>query len=250
MKPNTFIRLVVVLLFASPALHSIAVELPNYSILPASILRKAALLAATDATTRRNWRGLVCGDNGCELRSIRLTFHDTPDQGQIQISHLPAKKKTTPGEFTIALIGGSGSRAWNSVPTWFTLRTPRDPDDVINGSLGVTIHSPQSGGHRLIPRWNTDAQELTLYLESRQQRQRLGLIAPEALNAGLKTRDLLIWAGDLDGDGKIDLITRVSIDSTANGLHLWLSSLAGKNEMVGLAASLPSWADVEEAEGC
>jgi hypothetical protein len=111
---------------------------------------------------------------------------------------------------------------------------------------------PKGHDYHLVPRWRQTPENpwLTLNLETAQQRQRLGLIGLEALAAGLKTRDIVIWAGDLDSDGKIDLITRAGDNPGMSSLHLWLSTQAATGDMVGLAASLQSWVDVDEAEGC
>lgn len=134
------------------------------------------------------------------------------------------------------------------VSTWFTLRTPRAPQDAGNGSLGVTVEVPGQGGYRLVPRWLENGRDrfLTLYLEAQGRRQNLGRIGLEAVDAGLKASDILIWAGDLDGDDRIDLITRAGDDPAQRGLHLWLSGRANPGAMVGRATSLEAWADVEE----
>lgn len=222
---------------------------PAYSILPASILRKEALLATDDVGTRKDWRGLVCSDLRCELRSVKLKFLDHTDQRQTQISYRSVKKNMTRGEFTIALIGGTAIGKQNTVPTWFTLRTPRNPNDAVNGSLGVTMRIPTQDEYRLVPRWNPDSPEyIFIYLETAKRRQRIGQVELKALEAEIRPRDILIWAGDLDEDGKVDVITRVGENSGTTGLHLWLSSLAKDDDLVGVAASLDTWTEVEEGE--
>ncbi len=189
---------------------------PAYGIFPASSRDQQA-----------TWQRLVCSRQGCQLHPV--------DYG------------TQNGESTIAFLSGYFGARPGAVPTWFTGYTPRNPGDVIYGSLGVTLRSDATGGYRIVPRWNQKTADkwLTVYLETRQQRQRLGQIGLEELDPGLKPRDIVIWAGDLDGDGKLDLITRVR-DTSTRGLHLWLSSLARKGEMVGIAASLDSWTEPEE----
>lgn len=252
-RPVTNLLLVLGLLGTAVSAPIAAEALPAYGILPASILRMEAIeLAADDLKGSGNWRGLVCAAQGCELRPVKLEIQKQPEPGKLRISHSPVRKKKVKGEFTIALVRGISGTGKKAIPTWFTLRTPRNPEDAVNGSLGITVNTPQHGDYHLIPRWNQKSGEngLTLYLENRQQRQRLGSISLEALDAGLKTRDILIWAGDLDGDGKIDLITRASDSSSTGGLYLWLSSHAGEGEIVGIAASLDNWIDVEKAEGC
>jgi hypothetical protein len=48
----------------------------------------------------------------------------------------------------------------------------------------------------------------------------------------------VIWAGDLDGDGKLDLLVDVSNHDNASDTALYLSSKARRGELVGLAATL------------
>ncbi len=47
----------------------------------------------------------------------------------------------------------------------------------------------------------------------------------------------LIWAGDLDGDGKLDLLLDHSTHSNSTGLTLYLSTWAAPGQMVGRAAT-------------
>jgi hypothetical protein len=221
---------------------------PEIRILPASILRTKGIDLNDESLAGSSvWYGLVCNSLDCEFRPVNLAI-----DGQ-RVSFTPDERThKAKGEFTIALISGVVDAPKSAIPTWFTLRTPRNPKDVDNGTLGVTVSTSTNGDYRIIPRLNQKAGNkwLSLYLESTHQRQRLGQISFESLNAGLKTRDILIWAGDMDGDGKIDLITRVRDSSSERGLHLWLSSHAVDGDMVGIAASLDNWSDVEEAEGC
>ena len=108
-----------------------------------------------------------------------------------------------------------------------------------------------------MPRWAGGGSNdfVTFHLETERlgqshQRQALGRVNLEVINAGIKAKDVLIWAGDLDGDGKIDLITRTGPNSSQPGLQLWLSGQAQGQQLVGPAAELTDWADIEEALGC
>jgi hypothetical protein len=76
----------------------------------------------------------------------------------------------------------------------------------------------------------------TFELRIGQQRQQLPGYAFSGLDEGFSTlnrKSYLLWAGDLDGDGKPDLI----LNHGEPGLNvaLYLSSLAEDNELVGLA---------------
>ncbi len=252
-RPVTYFLFALSLLGAAVSTPIAAESFSGFSILPAALLRTEGIeLTGGALTLARNWRGLVCTEQGCELRPIKLTIQKQPEQGKLRISYSPVSKTRGRNEFTIALVSNVDGVEKKPIPTWFTLRTPRNPEDAVNGSLGVTVKTPEHGDYYLVPRLSqkNGGSLLSLFLENKQQRQLLGHIAIDALNAGLKTRDILIWAGDLDGDGKIDLITRVSKGSNTGGLYLWLSSRSEKGEMVGIAASLDNWIDVDEAEGC
>ena len=48
----------------------------------------------------------------------------------------------------------------------------------------------------------------------------------------------VIWAGDLDGDGKLDLLVDVTNHDNSSDTALYLSSKARSGELVGLAARL------------
>ena len=50
----------------------------------------------------------------------------------------------------------------------------------------------------------------------------------------------LFWAGDIDGDGKMDLIIdpQTNIEGSASLLQLYLSTMAAEGELVGLAAEI------------
>ncbi|HEY3198549.1 MAG TPA: hypothetical protein VGJ57_11090 [Nitrospirales bacterium] len=144
------------------------------------------------------------------------------------------------------------------------MRSPRSSLDATSGSIGIAFNMPNIGLGRVLPRWNNKTSDafMTLYVEQGAQRQPIGKIPMEVLSRGLKTKDILIWAGDIDGDGKLDLITRNMPDSSgvagsgaeaglSRGLNLWLSTKALPGNMMDLAASLDSWEDVvEENGGC
>lgn len=234
-------------------------------VLPASVLRNESTIIARSLLpgfTVQRWSGLVCGPARCELRPVRLELRELPDPvdqaAKLSIVYPQAGRRTpVKGEYTVVLLQGAAPAAGGTVPTWFTLRTPRVPQDAASGSMGVTIVGPGRGTWQLVPRWNPKGGNdgLTYYLETKApdgtpRRQPLGRIAMEALQQGVSPKDLLIWAGDLDGDGRIDLITRTDAKSAKPGLRLWLSSRAGSDEMVGPAAELGEWEDVAESEGC
>jgi|GEM_PF-3845144 len=251
-----------ILMVLTIAVH--AEESKGFNVLPGTATAPLGIKVPTPAqTTAAKWQALVCHRDICELRVVRLKIE--PVENETEMSHvsLMRTRNSKPGEFTVAIFAGLPV-ASNPVSTYFTTRTPRTPRDAISGTIGVVFTLPDTGICRILPRWNKKSADdfMTLYVEQGSQRQAVGKIPISVLNRRFKTRDILIWAGDLDGDGKLDLITRNTPDSystqgsnsdtvISNGLNVWLSSIAKEGELMGLAASLDYWQDlVEEESGC
>lgn len=94
---------------------------------------------------------------------------------------------------------------------------------------------------------NDDAGSLVFELRAYGKRQRLGSYEWDIEGPyPLKGANYLSWAGDLDGDGKLDLI----MNHAAQGWHvtLYLSSLAEPGRIVGEAGSFIFWPP--DASGC
>lgn len=243
-------------LAAGPALP----QVPPFGILPASVLKNESTEIPGIRGSRfvaKGWSGLVCGPSRCELRPIRLEAKTQADDKVSIVYPTAGRRPVVKGEYTIALLRGFSNAVKADVPTWFTLRTARNPADAVNGSLGISIQVPGQSSWRMVPRWSAAGNNdfLTFYLETGdsghlQRRQALGRVSLDTVNVGIKPKDVLIWAGDLDGDGKVDLITRGGPNSPQPGLQLWLSGQARGQQLVGPAAELIDWSDVEEALGC
>ena len=78
------------------------------------------------------------------------------------------------------------------------------------------------------PKDTRSSKRLTLELRIGPKRQTL-------VDGGfsLDNQDYLVWAGDLEGDGKLDLLIKTG--KLNNGVALFLSSLAKKDELLGEA---------------
>jgi hypothetical protein len=179
------------------------------------------------------WAALVCKVSTCELRPIvvatdELEGRDPPPTTALQ------SLKLVEDEAVIAILRGLPDGTQHDVPTWFTEHTPRAPADEVNGSLGVTITADNGNAYHLMPRWNPQAAQLTFYLETKNQRQQLALFDIDYINVlEIKTTHVLKWAGDIDGDGRIDLITGNESSADLTAIHLWLSSHASQGQITG-----------------
>jgi len=81
------------------------------------------------------------------------------------------------------------------------------------------------------------ADHCPLVLSAHGQRQQLAVLSRDGDVPDFKGLRL-IWAGDLDGDGKLDLLVDITNHYNGSGSALFLSSKAKSGEIVGLAAKL------------
>lgn len=137
------------------------------------------------------------------------------------------------------------------VPTYYPGLLPRLRRPASAGTMEGEIGLPKGQSARLVPvlltppagKQNADQRYeqpeqpiLTLELHMDGRRQTLG-----SFNFGiegtmaLKPSDYLIWAGDLDGDGKPDFL--INLDFQGTDQTLFLSTLAEGDELVGMAGS-------------
>lgn len=153
-------------------------------------------------------------------------------------------------ESLLALVRGVDGT--QPLPTVFNANSSRSGDDERYGSLGISLRMPNGAAARVVPRLSTDAQQLTVYFETDTQRQVLGRLSAATIERALLPRDLVLWAGDLDQDGKVDLISRLSPTQTdISGLYLWLSGRASDGQLVGPASESDRWAVAyHEGAGC
>jgi hypothetical protein len=114
------------------------------------------------------------------------------------------------------------------------------------GTMECQLNLPDGSNAQLIPimitpKKNKDASQtdgtenaLSLELRIGEQRQILGQFSFGIEGSfSMKPENYLIWAGDLDGDGKLDVIIKTDFQGT--DMKMFLSSLAKPGELVGEA---------------
>lgn len=221
-----------------------------FHILPPETLGDGIVLFASSehSLPTDGWSVLRCQKDRCEVAPIALILETTSkseDLSMVQVRSTGSPMEGN-GKFIALLHGISAQRA---VRPAFRPSTPRQAKDAELGTIGVWVSSnaePPFDLYRVMPRSPRvvdEESEISLNIETADRMQSVGSIPVQFFFGSPKTRDLLRFSGDLDGDGRLDFITRIPVGGgtaqTQSGFNfsLWLSSLAKSMEVLGLAAS-------------
>ncbi|HEV2722891.1 MAG TPA: VCBS repeat-containing protein [Thermoanaerobaculia bacterium] len=185
----------------------------------------------TRAESGQQWMALIGEGQSSSLRNVTIHVDRV-----IDVDDQPGKKSgkevsiATPikQESVIVLLRGTPLRE-GAVPT---ARYSGEGD--AGKPLHITLPNARTTYKLAI---DCDGRHCPLTLSANSTSQRLFVFNndPYAVDfKGLRG----IWAGDLDGDGKLDLLVDVSNHDNAGDTALYLSSKARSGELVGLAAML------------
>jgi hypothetical protein len=177
------------------------------------------------------WLGLFCKETDCELRAAPVSVVSSEQENVL--GELEETEELTVLDKPIAVFHGTQLKA-GPVTTW----------------QGVEPSGRAFGGTTTIGRWTmpgsnesfelswseqADGQGFRYYLSHGAQKQMLLETAAET-HDGEDVAPIVLWVGDMDGDGKLDMLVSVEGESCSFDVRLYLSSLAGKGEFVGTAA--------------
>jgi hypothetical protein len=194
------------------------------------------------------WQALVCRKK-CELEPVKLLLSPVkvqPYDGEPLPGHRYAIDRELDAH-PLALLRGLPSSYPTRPKTWlhaglesYASSTP--------GTMEADIPLDDGQLARLVPRYAgiiDGTPMFKVYLETKTHRQLLADLPVDAIAgpASLPRRQqMLRWAGDLDGDDKLDLImtfsSRYGEDAAAT---LFLSSLAKSGDLVGMAGAFSYW---------
>lgn len=210
------------------------------------------------------WWALVCdsatprldASKGCSLHATQMGVtrakhsvydNDPVDSQLLHWAPLPAKLHLVPHQdetrpHLIALFKPIRSLAQlplkaGPVTTWAHLGMPRYAHTARHDTLEVRLPLPDGSALDVVPRGEAGGNGIGCFeLQRGTTRQRLDGYATDSLEGmptDFKPSSFLLWAGDLDGDGRPDFL----FNHGGSGWHIamYLSSLAKPGELVGLA---------------
>jgi hypothetical protein len=206
------------------------------------------------------WLALVCGKT-CALQTVNMRTQ--------AITKHPYDSEPVPGQrITFVPWGDKLPLVWinsvtsdlhaGSVVTWLHRGMARYPKPATAGAMEIQIPVPDQAAAMLVPQLVRESvsadgapvpEHVAVELRIGNQRQTLskmfqGIGGWADIARG---KQLLLWAGDMDGDGKLDLLLAPN-GGDGSSMQLYLSSMAGEGQIVGLAGEFNYFP--VESSGC
>jgi hypothetical protein len=240
-----------VLLLSSVVLAETDEMIDNMDLLPRTRIMEEKLSFHFPGEMRQtgsDWWTLAC-PNECSLFPLELVIKSEPYADHNDDSIVPGQilnfSPVPPASEVLVLFRLLGLKQKlalkaGSLPTYF----PGLSQTKTLGTLEGEIKLPDGKLVRFVPtlllpdaeQQESEIQsELILELQMNGRRQSLGNLIASDISGfiSFKPSDYLLWAGDLDGDGKPDFL--VNLDFSGVDQVLFLSSLAKGDELVGEA---------------
>jgi len=189
-----------------------------------------------------DWLALACGKSECRLEPARLAVRKAQWQGHYDNEPTDGQQLT----FSRQTPGAGRVLAWfrlNKEVPWLRagpVATYPQKRAASQGTLEMAVDLPDGREATLVPlldldkgteKWNRQAKFL-LQLRVPGGRQLLGAIA--SCSNEVSTH-YLVWAGDIDGDGKPDYL--IDFSDEIGHAALYLGGQAGPGEIAGSAAT-------------
>jgi hypothetical protein len=210
---------------------------PRYQVLPVGA---AVFYDKVEDIDAHDWLGLFATPTGYELRPVKPVVEAAPPGPVDQPGQPPVERLVTAKDEDVQplyLFTGLPAHVTGPVPTLFegyvgvqpgTLSLGRHPR--LHGALVAKGSRSHEGAD------SYEGYSLSLHRWEEGQMRTQVLIEVERTYLRVPG---LIWAGDLDRDGKLDLI--IDAGTSIEGgtfLKLYLSTEAGDGEIVGVAAEI------------
>lgn len=216
-----YVRLSILLMLAGPAAGAGPLVLTD----PGADYARGSLPAGG------GWLALECGSGGCVLRATGLQLSRQTvlhlDEFRVPLETPRVKGRPLALFHGLALSPGPVTR-WHG--------GERDVERAATQLRRLGRWSVPGDGRALSLSWVRlpDQGGFRYHLGNGMTRQFLFATAFEGHYGG-DTTPRVLWAGDLDGDGRADLLISLPDDNCGFDNRLYLSSAAGPGQLVGLA---------------
>ncbi len=184
------------------------------------------------------WLALVCGKADCQFEPASLKvrrekwqghYDDQPTQGQ----RLVFRRQATGPREVLAWFRQDPAIPWLQVGPvrtyWAASFKKKRP--ATEGTLELAVDLPGGEQATLVPLFDAEGSRFLLQLRAQGKRQ---LLDELGLCSHTLSTDYLVWAGDLDGDGRPDYL--IDFADEVGEAKLYLAHNATGKELAGVAA--------------
>lgn len=190
-----------------------------------------------------NWQGLFCKVNDCEIKNARVSV-TTSSAKNIVDEDVPLDVVGVDGE-PLALFPSASFKAGKAT-TWYRITdSSYESTQNLNLKLGKW-HMPWGTRPLTLSRVKTPEGWMSYHVSDGVTKQFMFRSEAEGHYGG-DTTPIIYWAGDLDRDGKLDMLLSIPDDNCGFDERLYLSSNAGEGKVLRKAAQLSGG---EAACGC
>lgn len=214
---------------------------------PNLIVNRNIQLAVGTIPRKAKWQGLYCNENICELKNIKIQINKN-FVDYLYEEKVPLDKIEVPGD-PIAIFPNTDFKI-GKLPLFYksTIKVnASDETQIQNNKLkdGIWNMSWENPSFTLL-RTELNKDSFNYILSDGKKSQSLFEIPKESIH-GSDTTPIIHWIGDLDRDGKLDIILEIPDDNCKFDYRLFLSSKATKNEIL---KEYLRFTGTEEACGC
>lgn len=179
------------------------------------------------------WLGLYCESRGCVLRPVAVVFEDAVAYG-IEETAEPVERLRVDGE-PVAILADTGLQP-GAVDTAYTLAWPGAAAPIKEAGRWTIASATRAVTLSWTPA--EDGQTFHHVISDGRRSQALFALPAEGHYGGDTSLPQIVWAGDLDRDGRIDLLLSLPDDNCGYDQRLYLSSQARADELLRLSAQL------------
>ena len=181
------------------------------------------------------WQGLYCQELECEVRTGGVQI--TSSSGKNALGETEPLDALTATDKPVALFANLALSP-GKVPTWFVMTKAYGESKQYRKLTKLGKWDMHWGSQPLTLTWVKTPEGMMRYHVSHGTTKQFLFSAPVGSHFGGETTPVIQWVGDLDGDGKVDMLVSIPEDNCGFDERLYLSSTKEAGKLLRKAAQI------------